>query len=67
MITKDNIEALIEFGGLLVFKVTVFDELTWKPSIVCRTFNEEHAKHHFQSLIGKQPVKLEGYIVKFDY
>lgn len=67
MITKDNIEALIKFGGLLVYEVSWFDPILWKINIDIRTFNEDHAKKRFSLMekIGRE-VRIVSYIVSFD-
>ena len=71
MISKENIEALIEFGGLLVYEIRSFHSTFWKERVELRTFNEEYAKEEFKSLkADKNPYiayQLVSYMVQFNY
>lgn len=68
MITKDNIESLIKFGGLVVYRVTYFDDILWKDEIICNTFNEDYAKEMYNTGVKNgRIVKFETQIVTFNY
>lgn len=68
MITKDNIEALVEFGGLVVYEVTWFNQLTWKPEIECRTFNESFAIERYNALKREEQLAaIDTFMVQFNY
>lgn len=67
MVTKENIERLIEFGGLLVYEITWFDPVMWKDNLELRTFNEDFAVSRFDSMKKNgMIVKMNNYFVKFD-
>lgn len=68
MITKDNIEDLIKFGGLLVYEVKILDPLGFKIVTELRTFNEDYAVTKLKSLEdGGYQVRLVSYMVHFNY
>lgn len=68
MITAENIQKLIDFGGTFVYEVRYIDKLTWKVEIKYRTFNESHAmkvyeetKPHYGDFVD-----IFKYMVYFD-
>ena len=68
MITKNNIDRLIEFGGLLVYEVSWFDTIRWESKVECRSFNLDFALSRFNSL--KQEgfeAQMVSYFVHFNY
>ena len=67
--TKPNPEVmdrLYEFGGLLVYEVREYNELTHEISVIRRTFSEEMAKSLLPMEMNRKDRWIVSYMVQFD-
>lgn len=67
MITKENIEKLVEIGQLLVYEIAWFDPALWTTTVELRTFNEQYARERFASMQAAGLIlKFSSYWVQFN-